>query len=578
MSGIRCRTGGFGRLAAAAADSRGVVLIMTVYIVFAVGMMLFGFLFLNQGEANFAAFSRDSTIALGLAEAGIQESLGRINMSGAGTGTCFVNSLAGSGTCTGGAPTTNAVGFQAALQNNAYVFPILSVASYAGAQRAVRIFEQAVMKAGFGTIIFGPQVTFQGNAQPITGDSYSQLSLKFQNLAKSPGPGAGATATNLVTPQVLAGGTISIQAAGDPGPFTFECASNSISEVAPTPCPAGGRAPDGKGNTTPVNWHPMTPIGMSAADFNAIVSVWNNLPGNLPVGVQVTQATQNTVGVTYSPVSYSPPYWSSVSGANGKVYLIVSTVAFCVSASAPAVATGAGCGGAGYANYGSGTLELRYADWGLVSDDLGRTVAQTFFQPTTCTMCNSGGPNGKQNGVRVIPLLPTINTLAYACTTNMNPGFSAFYNVSGDTKTCANPPTQAGSSTFTGTKSNPEFLVIDNGAPGGTTVSISGTGSATGCSDNFNSANWGVILATGDINLQGLAFNGFIYTPGSVFSHGNPVIRGGVFSSTPPGTQVNQVDTLGTLAFCGGTTTMPMVPAFFTFQTVSWQDRPANQP
>jgi len=79
--------------------------------------------------------------------------------------------------------------------------------------------------------------------------------------------------------------------------------------------------------------------------------------------------------------------------------------------------------------------------------------------------------------------------------------------------------------------------------------------SASGCSDNFASANWGVIVATGDLNLQNFTFNGFIYTAGNVYSHGHVLVRGGIFSSQG---SHNQIDTLGTLQFCGGTAVLPL--------------------
>jgi len=247
---------------------------------------------------------------------------------------------------------------------------------------------------------------------------------------------------------------------------------------------------------------------------------------------------------------------------------------------------GGGCS-TGYNPYGvtnpapgictSGTSTCtRFLDWGLVTDDLSRGTATTFYQPPTCTTCNNGVQNGYQNGIHYIPTIPTINVLGAACQRNEPaPGFSAFYNTTADGLTCANPPTQTGSGTFTGTQSSPEFLVIDDGSPGGTQVTISSSGTATGCSDNFASANWGVILATGDINLQNFTFNGFIYTQGNVYSHGHVLVRGGIFSAQ--GSQ-QQIDALGTLQFCGGVTVLPLSPMFYTFSTVTWQDRPAGRP
>jgi hypothetical protein len=224
---------------------------------------------------------------------------------------------------------------------------------------------------------------------------------------------------------------------------------------------------------------------------------------------------------------------------------------------------------------------VRYLDWGLVQDDLTRGAAQTFFQAPLCSApCANAG---NQNGVRYIPLVPSINVLAIACNQNVNPGINAFYDTTADGKTCANPPTVAGSTTFTGTKSNPEFLVIDNGPPGSGTVQIFGSinGGNTGCSTPFDNYNWGVIMATGDLDLQAnLKFSGYIYTPGNVYSHGNVAVNGGIFSVNDPGSaaQVNQVDDLGTVNFCGGQGTTPLSPQFYTFTTISWQDRPLGQP
>jgi Tfp pilus assembly protein PilX len=74
------------------------VLLTVMFVLFAVGMMLFGFMFLTQSALEFATLNRDSTVALGLAEAGAQESLARLAMAGAVPGTtAFINSLAGSG-------------------------------------------------------------------------------------------------------------------------------------------------------------------------------------------------------------------------------------------------------------------------------------------------------------------------------------------------------------------------------------------------------------------------------------------------------------------------------------------------
>jgi hypothetical protein len=573
---ILCRTRLTHR-ASRARGTEGAALITVLYVIFAVGLMLFAFAFFNQSEAVFAGLNRNSTVALDLAEAGVQEAVNRLGMSGVIPGsTCFTNSLAGGGSCRGGAPVTDAVAYQAPFSSNTAVFPILSIATFGGAQRAVRILEMAAFKPGFGTTIVGPQVIFKGDSSPITGDTYAQTSQQFQTYAKSPQPAQGASATNLISPQVLAGTGISTQGSG-PGPFSYECAAGAMStEVPPTPC---ARAVDGSNNTVPVNWHPMTPIGMNAADFT---TVYNDCAAGGCLGgtVTIAAATQGGTTVVYSPVSYTPSYWTPQT--TGKVFLAYSTGQFCVNSSAGTVSAPSGGACTSGTLYGASGTSMRYLDWGLVSDDLSRTQAKTFFQAPSCQTCS----NGNQNGIRYIPLLPPLwgpsplpAFAEIACGNNISPGFSAFYNATSDGLTCPNPPTQPGSLTFTGTESNPEYLVIDNGPPGGTQVSISGNGSApNGCSDTFASANWGVIIATGDINLQGLDFSGLIYTPGSVFGHGNPVIRGGIFSATPPSTQVQQVEDWGTMKFCGGaSTSVPLSPEFFNFSTVSWQDRPLNQ-
>ena len=585
------------RRAVTGAAERGSALITALIMLTVLGLFLFGFQALNQNELGFAGYSRASTLAFNAAEAGAQEGIKRLNLFGGTPGTtCFANSMltGGSLQCS---PPTNAIVYQAPLSSNPTIFPILSVATVNSATRAVRVFEQALYKAGFSTVIFGPQIIFQGDTAPTIGDTYSGQSLTFQTYTKSPQPASGATALNLLSPQVMAGNYITTQGAG-PGTFPLECSSGSLTEVAPTNCARGA---------IPVNWHPGAPIGMPSGDFNAVVTKCYATPCSLGGGdsVSVSQATQTqasgtVAGVTYAPRAggYTPGYWSgSTSGTNGQVVLAVATAPFCVRSSPPAVdpPTGSNCP-AGYTqtpygvsnpNPGNCTTTspsvstcTRYLDWGLVSDDWSRAAATTFFQPQTCATCYSGGPNGNQNGIRYVPILPPVSVLPSACLNNEpSPGFSAFLNVTSpnDGLTCPNPPTQAGSGTFTGTQSSPEFLVIDNGGPGaaGVQVTISSSGTATGCSDNFANANWGIILATGDLNLQNFTFNGFIYTQGNVYSHGHVLVKGGIFSAA--GSQ-NQLDSLGTLQFCGGSVIMPLSPAFYNFTLTTWQDRPAGSP
>ncbi len=586
-----------GRIPAAVRDSRGMALIMAVYFTFAVGMLLFAFTFLNQNEAGFAGFNRDSTEALSLADAGAQEAVDRLSPNGvggvAGT-TCFGISLANGAACSASptaASLSNQVFYEAPLASNSLVFPIISVGTFAGRQRAVRLFEQAIYKTGFANVIYGPQVTFQGNGQPITGDTYSATSVIFQSYAKSPPPASGATNTNLVAPQVMAGSTICAggpcPASGSPGPYTYECASSSRSEVAPTAC---SRALDSGSTALPVNWHPMVPIGMPTADFQALVSACYN-GTTCSAFMSFVPAAQNGVNLTYTQASYTPVYWSAPTAAtNGQIVLAVATGPFCVNGASVA---GSACTGGGI-TYGSGsssTSPLRYLDWGLVTDDLSRSTSSKFFQPPSCPTCNAGGPNGNQNGIRYIPLPPSLiptPLTSLACKQNVNPGSNVFDNITADGLTCPAPITMTSTTnvTFSGRKSNPEFLVIDNGPPetggtcGSTCVHISGSINGPGsCSSNFDSYNWGIIVATGDIDLTAnMVFSGFIYTAGYVFSHGTVVVSGGIYSaSSTGGTQVNQVDTFGNVNFCGSSNTQVVLsPQFFTFKTISWQDLPLN--
>ena len=554
---------------------RGTALITALITLTIMGFFLIGFQQLNQSELVFAGYSRADVMALNVAEAGVQEAMKRLNLFGATPGvTCFLNSMTTGATCASSTltPNTNTVAYQAPLSANSSVFPILSTATVNGATRAVRILERATLQAGYGDIILAPQVTFQGDASPVTGDTYATLSIVLKSLAKSPAPGTGATATNLVSPQELAGTTVGVSSGG-PGTFTYECGNSSTSEVAPTACTGQG----GRTTSLPVNWHPMVPIGMTSADFTTIMN--NCYPaGCATAGVTISQATQSGTGVTYTPVSYSPSYWS-LTGANSKVWLAKATGGFCVNSSSNTVSATPCTGSAKY--YGTPGSTTRFLDWGLVQDDQTRGAAQTFFQAPSCTApCANAG---NQNGIRYIPLVPQINVLAVACNQNINPGVNAFYDTTADGKTCANPPTVTGSTTFSGTKTNPEYLVIDNGAPGGTPTQIFGSINSgnTGCSTPFDNYNWGVIIATGDLDLQAnLKFTGFIYTPGNVFSHGNVAVNGGIFSANDPGTgsQVNEVDDLGTVNFCGGEGLTPLSPSFYTFTKLSWEDRPAGQP
>jgi hypothetical protein len=621
--------GGLRRLRRAAGDSRGFALVTALLLLFALGMMLFGFMFINQNEGTFASINRSSTQALGLAEAGAQEAVARLGGLGTGPGsvitpgtTTFNNSLASSSSAQPGSSGT--VYYQAAVAGNQWLFPALSTATYAGAQRNVRIFIRAVFRSGTGTILYGSQVIFNGDASLDTGDVYSSSSVTFASFKKSPLCATGATATNLAGVQVLAGSTIGAGAGPAPssipcglppanvngGTFTGdECASDTFrQEVAPTPC---ARATDIAGEAVPVNWHPQTPIGMSSADFTAVMNA-----SSLPAALDRKPAEQGGVNVGYTPLSYTPSYWSSPT-YSGKVMLITSTQPFCVNPTTGTVSltipviTGICPIGSHY--YGAQTSGLpngtRYVDWNLIDDDLKRPIAQTFFQAPTCTApCATPG---NPNGIRYIPFVPTLNISSLFCTQSMNPGTNVFDAMTLGDPTCPNPPiTQYAypgntNVTFSGTKSNPESLVIDNSGyagvntcatsvtpnfPGDTvciTPSISGSSTltcdnlSTGSPPGWDSYNWGLILATGDLAFSAnLVFSGFIYTPGNLFFQGTPRIHGGTFSATPLSNTPPTVsdDASGNMAACAGTGVLPLSPLFFTFQPQSWQDRSQDKP
>jgi len=582
-------------VARAVGDARGVALITTMYVLFTVGMMLFAFGFMMQGEARFASLNRNSTMALDLAEAGAQEALKRLTMFGFNVGTpaTFTNSLAGSGS-------QGTVTYQASVQGNPSEFPILSTATVAGSQRAVRIFVQAVYRAGMSQAIFGQKVNYGGDASGVLSNTYALTSVQIDAAAEAPSCASGMSPTNLVPPQVMAATTISASAGpaftfpcgvsynGAAVLYTTECASGSLTEVTPTPCP-GGRTMSA-GNLLLYNWHPMAPIGMSAADFNAVVTA-----ATRPAGISFVQATQNAVGVTYTPAgTYTPPYWSSVPSTNGKVMLITATQPFCVNSTTgsvtlpiPAITGACSLGNNYYGSQSGGAPQTtRFLDWGLVQDDTTRPTAQTFFQPATCTTCLAGGPNGLQNGILYIPLTPPINVLGLACAQNVNPGTSVFDELNAGGPSCANPPTQTISSTsvtFTGTKSNPEGLVIDNAGMGAVSISGSLPGNGGTCSSiNFDNYNVGMILATGDLTVaNNLVLKGFIYTPGQVTLNGTTAFSGGILSpfapkATPPTTSTTTNFSSATTA-CGNSLGF-LSPLIFNFQGVSWQDRPMSKP
>lgn len=573
-------------------------LITALFVVFFLGMMLFSFVFMMQGEAGFASINRSSTLALHLAEAGAQEAIVRLNNFGVQPGTTkFVNSLAGSGNCAS-SPTVNCVAYQQVFQNNPAIFPILSTATYGGTLRAVRVLVQVNYKTGLGNVIYGTQVSYQGDSSPITGDTYAQGSILLSQFEQTPMCVAGATATNLLSPQVLAGATIGVTGQGAnvsppcggpanvTGTYKYECANSSMTEVAPTPCP-GGRAVVG-GYTLPVWWHPMTPIGMTSTDFTAAATWINANPATAAsYGLSVARAQQNAVDVAYSPVNYTPSYWSTIPGSMGKVLLVNAQQPFCVNASTGQVQLPnppvTGTCGAGFTFYGSSTSgqPTRFLDWNLVQDDLTRATASTFYQAPTCATCNAGAPNGYQNGLRYIPLPPTLDVLKRACMQNVSPGTNVFDQVNTADGISCPPPTQTISTTnvtFTGTKSSPEALIIDNAGKSAVNISgsLPGTDSLRCSNTNFDNYNWGYILSTGDINVTNkLVLTGFIYALGTVTSSDTTLIRGSV--TTPSGNR-NVVNLLASTGFCPGSATLVLSPVLFNYSTTSWQDLPANTP
>lgn len=580
----------FHRIRRHVRDTRGIALVTVLYIVFTIGMMLFAFGFMMQGEASFAALNRNSTIALSLAEAGIQEAIQRLSMTAVTPGTTtFTNSLAAG----------NTVSYQLAVQNNPQLFPILSVATYAGTQRAVRIYERKLFKAGFSNVVEVPQTSAQSNFTDMKGDMYSLGSISFQSNAIQ--CGSGATATNLVPSQVLAGTTISGQGAAiNPGcgatsigsTFTYECSSAVFqqSEVAPTPCT---RTSDAGGNLLPVHYHPMVPVGMDPTDFATVMTTAVVLPSVSVPNVSVVQATQNNgVQVSYTPAGSTPSYWGSVRAPAGRVQVIVATSPFCVSVGAaapqvvnvsPPVSGGCPLVGTwhryGFNNGASGSPQ-RFIDWGLVQDDNSRTVATTFFQAPACT-APCANP-GNQNGIRYIPLVPSLNMQTESCKEHYTPGTgtNVFDNLNSD-PACTDPNiTQISTTTvtFSGTKSNPEALVIDNPTQ---TVTITGSlpGSGLTCASNFDSYNWGMILASGSLSIPAdFVLSGFIFASGNITAQSNLAVTGGVFSPTGPSSTQLSATLTANVTFCGGQAVTVTTPLFYNFSTLSWMDRPGGKP
>jgi hypothetical protein len=117
------------------------------------------------------------------------------------------------------------------------------------------VLERVLNKSGLGNFIYGRQMTFTADASLTSGDFYVRTFIAFTN--NPPVCAAGATATNRVSPQAVAGTTIGTSKGvtgtpcGQPIPnvgntpgFKTECGTvaESTTEVAPTTCPVSGRA------------------------------------------------------------------------------------------------------------------------------------------------------------------------------------------------------------------------------------------------------------------------------------------------------------------------------------------------
>jgi hypothetical protein len=592
---------------------RGSALISALLMLTVMGFFLFGFETINQNELLFAGYSRNSTVAFNLAEAGAQEAVARLAMTGAPLGgtSSFTNSLAAA---TAGASGT--VAYQASLASNGSIFPILSTATYSNATRKVRLLANIVFKPGFGDISSSASFNTPGSMFASTSDAYTISVAVLNSPASAPQCVSGTTATNLLSPQMLAGAwmqlghgsftssycTPTTYASG--GTFTYECASGSLTEVAPTGC---ARATDGHaGETVPVNWHPMTPIGMDSTSFTTLVTWMAANPTTAAsYGLSMAQATQNGTGVTYTSAgTYTPSYWHTIPSTNGKVELVVATQPVCIdTASNSASLPAGGTCSSGYvfigckANCANANATVRYLDWGLVQDDLSRAQATTFFQPgpTGCT----GSACGLQNGIRYIPLFPFLwNDLAQfaqiACGDNIV-GANVFDRAVADGVSCGSPTTTVSctSCTFTGTQSSPESLVIDNGKTPygtpqsrGTNVTIKPDAAHTpassqlNCGANFANWSWGNIIASGDLTFNtNMIFTGFVYTTGSVsVPSGNVIFRGGVYAVNILGT-TEDTDVTDPLQNCGGSDIpFALNPSFTSTRVLSWEDVPANQP
>jgi len=624
-----------------AGEAEGMALITTLGVLFSVMMMLSAFVFLTRNEAFLASRSRNAAIALDLAEAGVQEAVARLSLytvvPGAGT---FNNSLtstsslspsAASPACPPSA-TANSVAFQAPLTwagQDLSIYPVCSTASFgstfasAAVQRTVRTYVLGTFKPGAANVIFTPQVNYQSDVRYVSGDSYSWGFINFQSN-NAVICAAGATATNLPPPQVFAGTYVfwssPVAGCGASGAnmfYQYECASNSMTEVAPTPC--------ARTTTLPYHFHPMVPRAMPQADFITMLNA------ALPSGIFIKQATQNGVGVGFTtPAAVRPGapgcstgpnlyncYPNTVNGgvaALDKVWLITAegtgvppNYQFCVNATVGTVVPYPGSGACPNppANlYGDppppaqggpacppGVAQCssmaRYIDWGLVQADINKpnSPATTFFQPPMCTMpCPFPG---LQNGIRYIAQPMTINVQALACKTNVNPGTNVVDYWGAPNPGCSAPITtvNAGTVTFTGTKSNPESLIILNRDPvtqATSPVQIIGSPAPSptvqfNCSPKsyFDGYNWGQILATGDLTITtNLVFSGILYAQGNITFNADAAIWGAILSPPPPGatSQTQFLTSNNATVFCGATQVTVLNPLQMNFSQFAWQD------
>jgi hypothetical protein len=188
--------------ARAGCAERGTSLILVIFMMFFIGLILFEVGLNGQSEARFASVNRNGTEALNLAEAGAQEAVKRLQMFGYTAGVSaasFTNSLA---TTAGG---TGTVYFQNTEASNSSLMPVLSTATFGGVTRSVRIMVNKDPNP-WEYQLYGYIVNFDGDTNPTSAnDLYASADIEFENWPFSPLCSSGATATNLISPQVMAG-------------------------------------------------------------------------------------------------------------------------------------------------------------------------------------------------------------------------------------------------------------------------------------------------------------------------------------------------------------------------------------